>query len=231
MSTRRKKPLEAVSGSYTAIPHRVLDSKAFMGASNRAKAMLFELCRQHNGRNNGHFQLSVGWLRKRGWKSNDQIQKAKTELLDRGLVIKTRLGGLSAGPDWFALTWAPICNYDGLDISSSDYHPGKWCFMDKLPIIRKQGARTVTRDSTVPLNGIEQAQSVPPQGTKKTIFSHSPVPPHGNNEYCQLPTSRSKSRVVGKKGRSGIKTPSKSTIIGTTYEDTRELVKERDAHD
>lgn len=61
--TKGKKLLEPVSGSYTPVPHAVLDSVAFLGASNRAKAMLFELLRQHNGRNNGHLQLAVAWLK------------------------------------------------------------------------------------------------------------------------------------------------------------------------
>lgn len=85
--SKRKKPQEAVSGRYTPVPHEVLDSAAFQGASTRAKAMLLELLRQHNGGNNGHLQLSLHWLKTRGWNSADQIQKAKVELLKRKLVF------------------------------------------------------------------------------------------------------------------------------------------------
>lgn len=203
--SKRQKPPEAVSGSYTPIPHGVLDSVAFMGATDRAKAMLFELLRQHTGRNNGRLQLSVGWLRKRGWKSADQIQKAKTELLERGLVIKTKLGGLSIGPDWFALTWLPISDYDGLQIKRGSYHQGQWRFMDEWPVVKKRDAHSAIWNGTAPPHGIGGTCTVPPCGTISAISSPSPVPPHGNNECCQLPPDKNRSRVVGKKGRSGTK--------------------------
>jgi hypothetical protein len=212
MSRRGRKPVEAVSGSYTPIPHGLLDSVAFMGSSDRAKAMLFELLRQHTGRNNGKMQLSMGWLKKRGWKSADQLQKAKTELLERGLIIKTRLGGLSIGPDWFALTWLPISEYDELEIRPSTYHPGQWLLMDAPTIMQKREVHSAIRNSTVPPHGIVQAPTVPPHGTIKAISDHLPVPPHGNNECCQLYPAKSSSRVVGKKGQSGAKTMGNPTM-------------------
>ncbi|QQX83739.1 hypothetical protein JJQ59_15150 [Cupriavidus necator] len=136
MSAKKKPPPEAVSGSYTPIPHVVLDSTAFRGASIRAKAMLFEVLRQHTGRNNGHLQLSEGWLKKRGWKSSDQVQKAKAELVERGLILKTRQGGRSIGPDWFALTWLAITDFTGLDIRRGGYQPGLWRMMDPAPAVK-----------------------------------------------------------------------------------------------
>lgn len=132
----KKRPQEAVSGSYTPIPHAVLDSVAFVGASIRAKAMLFELLRQHSGRNNGRLQLSERWLKARGWNSSDQVQKAKAELTERGLALKTRQGGRSIGPDWFALTWVPISNYADLDIKPGSFYPGHWRMMDTAPIVK-----------------------------------------------------------------------------------------------
>ncbi len=201
----RKKPVEAVAGSYTPIPHAVLDSAAFAGASHRAKALLFELLRQHTGRNNGRFQLAVGWLRSRGWKSADSIQKGKAELLGRGLVIKTRHGGLTVGPDWFALTWLPISDYSGLDIKMGSYHPGLWQFLDAPPAIQKRSASSATRNSAVPPHGTGVAPTVPPHGTVEANFHPSAIPPHGNNECCQFPGAGKAGRVVGKARRSGIK--------------------------
>src|ERR1700722_11212441 len=94
MAKSKKKFPERCAGLFAAVPHEVMDGIAFAGASHRAKSMLFELVRQHNGRNNGHLQLAMSWLRGRGWSSTDQAQKAKEELIERELIVKTRLGGL-----------------------------------------------------------------------------------------------------------------------------------------
>jgi hypothetical protein len=178
-----------------------------MGLSMRGKAMLFELIRQHNGRNNGHLQLSRIWLSSRGWKSADQAQKAKAELLERGLAIKTKLGGLSIGPDRFALTWLPISDFSDLEIRPGHYHPGKWHFMDKPPTAKKRDDQSAPRNSTVPPHGTGETSTSPPHGTVEPNIGPSSVPPHGNNECCQLPPLKKGRRVVGRKGKSGIQQP------------------------
>lgn len=134
--SKKKKPLEAVNGRYTAWPHDVADSIAFTRASSRAKAALLDLLRQHNGSNNGHLHLAESWLKARGWTSSDQIQKAKHELIERGLIIQTRQGGRNAGASLFALTWLPITNYTNLDIKRGSYAPGAWRLLDPMPTIR-----------------------------------------------------------------------------------------------
>lgn len=184
MSSKRK-PQEAVSGSYTPIPHALMDSAAFLGASDRAKALLLELIRQHTGRNNGQLHLATDWLKRRGWCSHDAIQKGKAELQERGLIVKTRAGGLRMGPDRFALTWLPVSNFAGLDIKS--FQPGDWRFLDPLPTVKKRGDHPATRDRLVPPHGTETPAPVPPHGTVKGSFEASPVPPHGNNEVTSSP--------------------------------------------
>ncbi len=103
MARSSKRPLEAVNGTYSAMPHSVLDSVAFMGTSHRGCSLLIELMRQHNGINNGHLQLTGPYLKRRGWRSADQIKKAEAELLERQLIIKTRQGGLNLGPNLYAV--------------------------------------------------------------------------------------------------------------------------------
>lgn len=138
----QKRPAEAINGLYAAIPHAVLDGAAFKGASYPAKALLHDLIRQHSGNNNGHLHLSFSWLEGRCWKSRDVIQRARAELMERGLLIQTRQGGLNIGASRYALTWLSITNFVGLDIQSKDYHQGAWTFMDKLPTIK---TRTLSR--------------------------------------------------------------------------------------
>jgi hypothetical protein len=202
----RKQPAEQIAGRFAGIPHAVMDSTAFMGASHHARSLLFELIRQHTGRNNGHFQLARLWLARRGWNSSDMIQHAKAELIDRNLAIKTRLGGLNAGPDLWAVTWLPISDYSGLsEVSPNSYHPGAWHFLDKtIPIPEKPQPEkrddcTAGRNSAVPPGGTVRPLAVPPGGTVNATFDHSTVPPGGHNEVTNTPRRFVATRVVGKK--------------------------------
>ncbi len=201
---KHKKPLEACQGFYTALPHALLDSVAFMGASHTARSLLYELLRQHNGRNNGHLQLSSTWLKKRGWTSNDVLHRAKLEFIERGLIIQTRQGGLNAGANLYAVTWLPISNFVGLDIKPKDYHPGKWRFMDSSPVIGKHKLSSVSRCGTAPPNGMANQFATPSHGAKTALSDHSTAPSNGNNEYIPLPTNKTSKRIVGRKGKSGI---------------------------
>jgi hypothetical protein len=218
MGSKKKRPAETMHGSYSALYHAVLESVAFKGASSSAKALLMDVLRQHNGRNNGHFQLTTKWLLKdRGWKSADTIQKAKLELLERGLIVKTRQGGLSMGPDRFAVTWLNISDFTGLDVTYKSYVQGAWRNMDLARPIVSTTARTGSRNEdprivqpenqseTVPDSGTEPVLVTPVSGAMGPLRRPTVVPKIGNNEYCQLPALKRQVRVVGKKGRSGVR--------------------------
>jgi hypothetical protein len=202
----RKQPAEQIAGRFAGIPHAVMDSAAFMGASHHARSLLFELIRQHTGRNNGHFQLARTWLNARGWNSADVFQRAKAELIERQLAIKTRLGGLNAGPDLWAITWLPISDYSGLtEVSAKTYHPGAWHFLDKAPLMTRKSPdencdkRSAQRNSAEPPGGTVPRPAVPPSGTENASFEHSAVPSGGNNEVTSSPRRYVPRRVVGKK--------------------------------
>lgn len=201
----RKQPAEQVSGRFAAIPHAVMDSTAYMGSSYAARALLLELVRQHTGRNNGHFQLATGWLRRRGWNSTDMVQRAKMELVTRQLAIKTRLGGLNSGPDFWAVTWLPISDFAGLtELSAKTYHPGSWHFLNPAVSIPekvtagKRNERTAGRNSAVPPAGTGDTLTAPPAGTKAAHIAALTVPPAGNNEVTSAPRASGARRIVGK---------------------------------
>jgi hypothetical protein len=200
----RKQNAEQVAGRFAALPHAVMDSMAFMGATYSARSLLLELVRQHTGKNNGHFQLATGWLRRRGWKSSDTAQRAKVEVITRQLAIKTRLGGLNAGPDLWAVTWLPISDYAGLtEVSAMTYHPGAWHFLNPPVPIPKRDERTAGRNSAVPPAGTAEGFTVPPAGAKTVLFEPLTVPPAGNNEVTSSPRQSSARRVIDRKGASG----------------------------
>jgi hypothetical protein len=200
MARKSNKDTEQVSGGYSVIPHSVMDSTAFMGASHPARSLLFELMRQHNGRNNGHMQLASCWLALRDWKSADVAQRAKLELITRQLAIKTRLGGLNAGPDLWAVTWLPISDYAGItEVSPMTYHPGAWHFMSPPVPIPKRDERSGRRNSAVPGGRIANPPAVPGDGTKTALSDPLTVPSNGNNVVTSSPRRSVALRVVGKK--------------------------------
>lgn len=144
MARKKDKMPERVSGQYSAFPHAVFDSVSFAGASDKAKALLLALARQLNGRNNGHLQLTTQWLKDYGYTCPANNIKARNELIERGLIVKTKQGGLNLGADLFAITWLDITNWGGLEIGPRDFNRGAYLLCDlpatnkrKPPIVKK----------------------------------------------------------------------------------------------
>jgi hypothetical protein len=204
MSKKFKKPSENFSGNFSRIPHAVMDSQAFMGLSDRGKSLLFALIRQINGGNNGRLQLTNKWLAKHGWQSHSSNSKAIAVLLNRELIVTSRLGGLNAGCNWYAVTWLPISNYVELDITAQTYKQGAWADC-KLPQTtgrkppQKQKNHPGYEDSAIPATGTGSQSTVPVYGTKKAHFGQSTVPVYGNNVSMPYTPPKSGSRrVVGR---------------------------------
>lgn len=174
---------ETISGGYSAIPWTVLDSVSFIGASDKAKALLFALMRQHNGNNNGRLQLSKTWLAKHGYTCPASNIKARNELLERGLIIQTKHGGLNMGADQFALSWHDISNFVGLDISSRAYQRGLYTLCNLAPAKRRKQ---------------------PIKKSKRFTQCNCAGSLSENNVITPLPTVNTRNRIVGVKGKSGI---------------------------
>ncbi len=201
---------ESISGGYAPIPWHVLDSTAFMGASDKAKALLFALMRQHNGCNNGHFQLTKTWLYRQGWKCNEINIKARRELIERGLVIQTKFGGLNMGADLFALTWYQITNFEGLDITAKGYHKGLYMLCDlpptsrRKPPVRKQKMQFNDRIESVPVAEPAKHFTGTIGVSKMSISEDVTGTIVGNNVFIPLPINKRLNRIVGVKGKSGV---------------------------
>ncbi len=150
--------------------------------------------------------MAAPWMKKRGWTSNDVLHRAKLELVERGLIIQTRQGGLNAGANLYAVTWLVITNFVGLDIQSKHYHPGAWRLMDALPAIGKHDLHTVSRCGTAPPHGVADPLAAPPDGAKTALSGTATAPSNGNNEYTHTSTvpviANGKRPVVGAKGKS-----------------------------
>lgn len=208
--------LESISGGYAAIPWAVLDSVSFKGASEKAKALLFALMRQHTGNNNGHLHLAKKWLYNHGWTCHENNSKARNELIDRGLVVQTKWGGLNIGSDLFALTWYDITNYVGLDISVKGYSRGAYLLCNlaptprRKPPVTKQNARTDSRTSTVPITVPVKQSTGTTTGTKTALLEQFTGTTTENNVFIPLHTVNSVKRIVGVRGKSGTRKQSLS---------------------
>lgn len=188
-----KRP-ESIGGGYSAIPWTVVDSAAFSGSSDKAKSLLFALMRQHNGSNNGKLHLARAWLNSHGWTCDENNKKARDELIERGLIVKTRSGGLNMGADFFALTWFDITNYVGLDISARTYPRGAYSLCKlpptqrRKPPAKKQNYRTSSRDSADPTTELVTKLTDPTTEHEMACLSHSTDPTTEHNVITPLHT-------------------------------------------
>lgn len=119
--SRRKRYSTSVrdSGGFAAIPWAVLDSPAYQSLSHPARSLLMEVARQFHGDDNGRMLLSRHYLAKRGWKSNDTIQRAKEELIEAGFIYQTVMGMKPWKASWYAVTWLSMDRLDGFDPGAS----------------------------------------------------------------------------------------------------------------
>jgi hypothetical protein len=108
---------------FVGIPYWVMYDPAFRAASHRARALLFDVALQYNGKNNGKLVVCDKAMKPLGWKSKDGLQKARQELLGLGLLIETRRGARPSKAAWYALGWRPLEVTDGLDITPRSYVP------------------------------------------------------------------------------------------------------------
>ena len=73
---RRIKGRQAIR-QFLMLPHNVLNHPAFVSLSPRAVKLLLDIVVQYNGRNNGDLCAPLSLMSLRGWKSSDQLHKAK----------------------------------------------------------------------------------------------------------------------------------------------------------
>lgn len=120
---KKRAPYKTYKGHFH-LPAALLEHDDMRQLSPRATKLLIDIGVQYNGYNNGDLCITRSVLIARGWSSNDQLMKAKRELLDRNLIMQTKLGGLGIGPSLFAFTWQPIQECGGkLDIKSTTVAP------------------------------------------------------------------------------------------------------------
>jgi len=103
-------------GGFAGIPRKVMRTKDYRNLPGNAVKLLMALAYQYRRNNNGDLTAAHSILSKKfGFNSRTTIKKALSQLIDAGLVVRTR-GGKFLNPGGrcalYAITWQPIdeCN-------------------------------------------------------------------------------------------------------------------------
>lgn len=114
------------AGQFVPLTTELLRSPAISTLSAHASKLLWNLLAQYNGVNNGDLSIVWSLMVKHGWRSKSTLYKACKELIDRGLIVKSRQGG-SHMPTLYALTFFNIDECKGkLDIMPTAKPRGTW---------------------------------------------------------------------------------------------------------
>ena len=107
-SRREKLTGRKDKGAFVRLPKAVLNSPKYYSLSGSAAKLLNQIAEQYNGHNNGDLQAAFNVMKHKGWKSENTLNRARKELLEAGLIVKTRQGRMPKVCSLFALTWVVI---------------------------------------------------------------------------------------------------------------------------
>ena len=188
-------------GRFIGLPVSVLESAAYLGLSASARSLLIELALQFHGDDNGRMLLSRAYLKTRGWKSSDMIDKGKRELLDAELIFETVKGHRPNKASWYAMTWRRLDKLPGFDHGvERAFEQGAYKRAAPLAEVTKFKGYDRSKDHALlpisgavlsPYGGTGTARIGPPRGTEslspvplggpvRGVSGQLPVPPHGH---------------------------------------------------
>jgi len=173
------------AGGFVALPWSVLDSASYARLSHPARALLLELARQYVLDNNGRLLASRAYLAKRGWRSADVLQRAKTELLNNGFIHETVKGHRPNKASWYAVTWMTLDRYPGFDTGAFETFR-RGAYRDQKNAVLCPSGGTV-RSSIVPSPGTERVSPVPSPGTIRAVSGCPSVPSGGH--HLEMPSA------------------------------------------
>lgn len=125
-------------GRFVQVPSVVLDGAAYLSLNAHARMLLWDLYAQYNGRNNGDFCAAYSVMVKRGWRSENTLNKAKKDLIQAGLIAETRKGYRPNKCSLYAVTWQALDECGGkLDIGPSAFPRGAYRLKDPMPPLKK----------------------------------------------------------------------------------------------
>jgi len=94
--------------NYFMIDHKLYLHPSYLSLSHMGIHLLVDMFFLYNGFNNGDISIVFNDMKKRAWKSSGSLDKAKNELLERGLIYLTRRGKKYGDCALYALSWIPL---------------------------------------------------------------------------------------------------------------------------
>jgi hypothetical protein len=137
-----KRKRNAISGSFVAFPHAMLNHPNFCSLSGNAVKLLMLIAAQYKGNNNGDFQAGWKYAKKRGWKSQDTLHKAKQELIEKGFIAETRKGSFPNTCSLYGITWQALDVNPKFDIGPGGFPVGAWNRSYPLLAVRRDALDT-----------------------------------------------------------------------------------------
>lgn len=115
-----------MTGPRVWLPLEPIQCPAFYNCGYSARALLLELASQLRAKhgniyNNGDLTTAFSVLRLRGWNDQKTIRAAANELVEAGLIVKTRQGRKPNVCTLYALTWLPLNESTELEISAKGF--------------------------------------------------------------------------------------------------------------
>jgi hypothetical protein len=178
MKDRKSKTSER----FVGVPFWVMNHASFRAASHRARALLFDILLQYNGRNNGSLVVCDKALKPLGWNSRDGLTKSKKELVDLGLLVETRAGAKPNKASWYAVSWRQLDVKEGLDID-----PRKYVTLAARQIEVRPPHDGLETKKIRPPHGLETQSTRPPHGRMQPESGSSSRPPHGQYLCIAIP--------------------------------------------
>ena len=143
-------------GRHLALPNDFLNSILYARISTHSLKLLLDLGAQYNLENNGRLVACFSVLKKRGWKSEETLFKARRELEREKIIVETRKGGRPNRASWYALTFFDLDPHRDQDITPRAFVRGAWRMNGALVISRNVATTpSVVRNTpTAPLRAV-----------------------------------------------------------------------------
>jgi hypothetical protein len=95
-------------GARLVIPIVLLQHPNYRRMSYAAKAVLWDICSDYNGSNNGYLSAEWSKFKNYGWGSHHTMRDAIAEVIYYGWLVQTQVGGRDHRPNLFGLTWRKL---------------------------------------------------------------------------------------------------------------------------
>lgn len=121
-----KKNKNKIGYSFVPWPIHIATSPEYARLSAHEVKLLIDLYSQSRKANNGDFCASWSYMKARGWKSRETLNKCLSGLLEKGFIVKTRQGGKNKC-SLYGVTWQPIDECQNkLDKSPTKVASNEW---------------------------------------------------------------------------------------------------------